>query len=140
VWTDSPTGIARRTLVNGEWDSLAFQSSTIPPFTTYANNPQAAVAPVTTPPGDFNGDGLVDGSDYSVWKSAFGSTTQLAADGNHDGTIDAADYAVWRSHLSAPSAMSSMALGVAEPSSLSLAVISLCVLWLVHVVHQKECV
>jgi hypothetical protein len=138
VWTDSPTGVARRTLVNGEWDSLAFQSSTTPPFTTYANNPQAAVAPITTLPGDFNGDGRVDADDFSVWKSAFGLTTQLVADGNHDGIVDAADYAIWRSHLSTASATSSTALGVAEPSSLSLALCSLCALCLVYLVHRKE--
>jgi hypothetical protein len=60
-------------------------------FTTY-------MIPALTP-GDFNGDGLVNVSDYNYWRSTFGSTTSLAADGNNDGVVDAADYVVWRSHV-----------------------------------------
>ena len=66
AWTDSPIGMASRTLADGSWDSWAFQSSTVPPFTTFANNPQATAAP---PGGDFNGDGRVDSADYDIWKT-----------------------------------------------------------------------
>jgi Dockerin type I domain len=138
AWVDSQQGMASRTLVDGAWDSWTFSPTFN--FMAFAQNPQAAVAPFTNPPGDFNGDGRVDANDYNVWKSAFGSTTQLAADGNHDGIVDAADYAVWRSHLSMSSAMSSTALGMAEPSSLLLAFCSLGGLWLIYLVHRKECV
>jgi hypothetical protein len=60
-----------------------------------------------TPPdlmfGDYSGDGTVGPEDYSVWKSNFGSTTQLAADGNGNGVVDAADYTIWRDNLGAGS-------------------------------------
>ena len=46
--------------------------------------------------GDYNGDGLVNAADYTVWRDTEGSTTQLAADGNGSGTIDEADYTVWQ--------------------------------------------
>ena len=56
--------------------------------------------------GDYNGDGVVDIDDLSVWSSTFGlsdgATTELVlADGNLDGVVDNADYAVWRNNLGA---------------------------------------
>ena len=50
-------------------------------------------------PGDFDSSGTVDNQDYNLWRSTFGSTTDLRADGNFNGTVDAADYIVWRDHL-----------------------------------------
>ncbi|TWT73578.1 Soluble aldose sugar dehydrogenase YliI precursor [Posidoniimonas polymericola] len=44
---------------------------------------------------DYNGDGLVDAADYTVWRDAV-ATNDLTADGNNDGVVDALDYAVWR--------------------------------------------
>ena len=42
--------------------------------------------------GDYNHDGIVDPTDYDVWKNSFGSTINLDADGNNNGIVDAADY------------------------------------------------
>ncbi len=50
---------------------------------------------------DYNRDSLVDAADYATWRSAYGSTTELAADGNGDNVVDAADYTVWRDSLAA---------------------------------------
>jgi ELWxxDGT repeat protein len=52
--------------------------------------------------GDYNGDRVVDLTDYNVWRDTFGSTTNLAADGNGDRVIDAADYVIWRSNYQSP--------------------------------------
>jgi hypothetical protein len=53
-------------------------------------------------PGDYNGDRVVDLTDYNVWRDTFGSTTNLAADGNGDRVIDAADYVLWRTNYQSP--------------------------------------
>ncbi|TWT36423.1 hypothetical protein KOR34_13280 [Posidoniimonas corsicana] len=47
-------------------------------------------------PGDYDADGFVTASDHALWRSTYGSTTDLRADGNRDGRVDAADYTVWR--------------------------------------------
>jgi hypothetical protein len=50
-------------------------------------------------PGDYNGDHVVDASDYTVWRDSLGSTTNLAADGNGDRVIDQQDFDVWSQHV-----------------------------------------
>lgn len=52
-------------------------------------------------PGDYNQDGSVDATDYTLWKNSFGTAGEdLLADGNNDGIVNLADYAIWRDHLS----------------------------------------
>ena len=47
--------------------------------------------------GDYNGNGIVDAADYSVWRDSLGSGGMgLAADGNNNGSIDDGDYTVWK--------------------------------------------
>ncbi len=58
---------------------------------------------ISTPLGDYNRDGLVDQSDYYVWRSDYGLTTHARSDGNKDGVVNAADYTVWRDNLGATS-------------------------------------
>ncbi|WP_145247414.1 hypothetical protein [Aeoliella mucimassa] len=49
--------------------------------------------------GDYNGDGIVNLADYTVWRDNLGSTTVLAADGNGNDVIDAGDYTVWKGNF-----------------------------------------
>lgn len=54
-------------------------------------------------PGDYDGSGLVDQADYNLWKSTFGSNSDLRADGNGNGAVDISDYTVWQDNLGATS-------------------------------------
>ncbi|MEM9185106.1 MAG: sulfatase-like hydrolase/transferase [Planctomycetota bacterium] len=51
--------------------------------------------------GDFNGDGVVDAADYTVWRDTLGSTTDFRADADGNQLIDAQDYLAWRSNFGA---------------------------------------
>jgi hypothetical protein len=84
----------------------------------------AAINPVF-PPGDFNGDQVVDAQDYNVWRGGFGTSVApgTGADGSGNGVIDAADYVVWRKNLIAGSGTGLVA--VPEPSALASSLVML---------------
>jgi hypothetical protein len=82
-----------------------------------------SVPPAPALPGDYNKDGLVDASDYVVWRKALNTNLlpYSGADGNGNGVADQADYGFWRAGfgetLLPPGASSgeSIATAVAEP-------------------------
>src|SRR5690606_32804211 len=51
--------------------------------------------------GDYNGDGVVDAGDYSVWRDTLGSTVNLAADGDGNGMVNQLDYNLWAANYGA---------------------------------------
>jgi GH18 family chitinase len=76
-----------------------------------AYDAKLALEPV---PGDYDGDRDVDIDDFNLWRSTFGSVTDLRADGNGDLVVNAGDYVIWRKH-SAPGGGSSAPASVPEP-------------------------
>jgi hypothetical protein len=71
--------------------------------------------------GDYSRDGVVDVTDYNLWRDRYGQQRSLSVtDGNDDGVVDAADYTIWRDNLTAPSS-----LEVPEPVALPLAVLAM---------------
>jgi hypothetical protein len=74
-------------------------------------------------PGDYNGNGIVDAADYTVWRDHFGQTFGLPnRDSNSHGPIGAPDYDFWKSHFGNHAGSGAGgAAGVPEPSSLALA-------------------
>lgn len=82
----------------------------------------------TTLTGDYNGNGIVDAADYTIWRDNLGSTTNLDADGDNSGTVDANDYIVWKNNFGSTAAAGSLAAGssaVPEPSSIALVLVML---------------
>ena len=85
-------------------------------------------------PGDFNGDGIVDAADYTVWRDNLGAADESAIMNRGDGLngVDEADYFVWRSNFgaSSPAAGQTSATATPEPSSLLLIVLGvLAIAW-----------
>src|SRR3972149_1584806 len=73
--------------------------------------------------GDFNGDALVNAADYDLWKSTFGSRTDLRADANLNFVVDAADYTIWRNQLRTMGSGSLAPRTVPEPESVLMAIV-----------------
>jgi hypothetical protein len=74
-------------------------------------------------PGDFNGDGSVDGGDLAVWEGDYGATSLSShADGDVDGDrdVDGADFLSWQ-RLVTGSPVDSVA--VPEPTSAAIFVV-----------------
>jgi hypothetical protein len=91
---------------------------------------------VSSLPGDYNSNGIVDAADFTVWRNTLGSVgMDLPADGNGNSVIDQADYIVWRQNFGASDGAASVANEsssiVPELTSLALARIAsvLVVLW-----------
>jgi hypothetical protein len=80
-------------------------------------------------PGDYNGNGIVDAADYTVWRDTLGSTTNLRANGDNTGAsagkIDQADYAIWKTNFGNHSGSGAATnAGVPEPATIALAMIA----------------
>ncbi len=52
-------------------------------------------------PGDYNGNGVVDAADYTLYRGTLGQSVMpfSGADGNGNGVIDTGDYNVWRANF-----------------------------------------
>ncbi len=82
-------------------------------------------------PGDYDGNGIVDAADYSIWRASLGENVTIGsgADGDRNGIIDEGDFSVWQTHFgdSAIAAAAKLAdVAVPEPTSLVLLLIGAC--------------
>ena len=87
------------------------------------------VAAPPTVPGDYNGNGIVDAPDYTVWRDTLGGTSNLAADGNGSSVIDAGDYNSWRARFGQSAGTGSEVIYRAVPESSTLVMILTIVSW-----------
>lgn len=99
------TQIKARILRNGEWSALT--------TATFAPAPVVVSA-------DFNGDAIVDGSDFLAWQRGFGIGTTAAqgdADGDHD--VDQNDLAAWKSQFGQTTTVALATMSVSVPDGAS---------------------
>ena len=75
-------------------------------------------------PGDYNGNGVVDGADYVVWRN--GGPLQNEVD--NPGTVNQADYTAWRARFGNSGAGSGLgdSAAVPEPATLLLSLVMIC--------------
>jgi autotransporter-associated beta strand protein len=77
--------------------------------------------PLLSHPGDFDGDGDVDGADFVAWQTNFpipSGATPAQGDADGDTDVDGADFAIWQNNF--PTSPSPGASPVPEPQSLIL--------------------
>jgi hypothetical protein len=73
---------------------------------------------------DFNGDTLINGSDFLVWQRGVGlsgQTNNQNGDANGDGSVNAADLTVWKSQFGTSISATPSVATVPEPATGSLA-------------------
>jgi hypothetical protein len=87
----------------------------------------SGVISITTPPGvsgDYNNNGVVDASDYVLWRNG----GPLANEVDTPGTVNAADYTAWQSRFgnssSGTGAGSTANTAIPEPTSLVLLILA----------------
>lgn len=82
------------------------------------HNPNGLITPGYIP-GDFNGDGLVGGADYTAWRNSYGQSVApwTGADGNGDGVVNNTDYVLWRRQMSLAGSGLGAGAAVPEPST-----------------------
>jgi hypothetical protein len=76
-------------------------------------------------PGDYNGNGKVDGADYVVWRNGGPLQNEVAT----IGSITAEDYTEWRSRFGNMAGAGLGADSVPEPSALALVILALVAIW-----------
>ena len=110
-WSDSES-------IGGESpvDANLFQGTT--------NDLQAFIVGPPELQGDYNGDGVVDAADYTVWRDSFLSIgSDLPADGDGDGFVGNSDYDLWAANFGESDLSTSTA--VPEPHALALLALGL---------------
>ncbi len=112
---------------------------------SYANPKPTLLVQYTVPvglTGDYNGDGIVDAADYTVWRDTLGDNVTLGtgADGDGDGTIGAGDYLAWKQNFGATSSGAlAQTATVPEPAAAMLFTIAVAAMLLNRPSPRRPC-
>jgi hypothetical protein len=105
-----------------------------------ANMVAANLVDVPQVPGDYNGDGVVNAADYTVWRDHLGSEVNTEIDGDKSGIVDEGDYEVWKQnfgqHAGAGALGGAGNAAVPEPATSVLALLATALLTLCHGRHR----
>ncbi|MBA4106104.1 MAG: hypothetical protein C0485_10120 [Pirellula sp.] len=92
---------------------------------------------------DFNGDSLVNGSDFLIWQKNLGMTVgaqKSNGDADGDGDVDAADLASWKGGFGVMAATAASVAAVPEPGAVALALSAVaCLLATRRSAHRESC-
>jgi len=131
IFPDDPSDVVRPAGVSQLAPLIGWSRDFTATGGNYAIALTGVVGTVAPPLGDYNGNGVVDAADYTVWRDTLGSTTDLRANGDDTGAsagvIDGADYAMWKLHFGQTAGIgtgagSSSKAAVPEPLSSALLV------------------
>jgi hypothetical protein len=92
--------------------------------------------------GDFNGDGIVNLADYTVWRDNLGANNEGVINnaGNGDNLVDAADYGLWKSNFGVGggslAGLTAGSAAVPEPGTFALAGVA--VLIAASIAHRSK--
>ena len=93
--------------------------------------------------GDFNGNGVVDAADYTVWRDHLGAADESSLMGNGDGMngVDAGDYNLWKTNFGMTAGSGAASAGaVPEPCAAVLMVFGLMTGCLSRFRRRKEAI
>ena len=99
-YLDAPMMVGDLYYIDNLIVTIQASSNPPPPVTSTPTPPISSTKTPTPPagkPGDANGDGKVDGSDYLVWVFNYGQNVSGPSKGdfNSDGKADGQDYLIW---------------------------------------------
>ncbi|WP_197530397.1 GH25 family lysozyme [Bythopirellula polymerisocia] len=110
----SKLSIDGTTLPIGTWGSVGSGAQFTTPLITGTGLLEVTS---TVSPGDFDGDGDVDGNDLTEWQAAYGNTA--GADADQDGDSDGQDFLTWQRNYTGSNLLTT-ATAVPEPSAICL--------------------
>ncbi|MDZ4659316.1 MAG: GH25 family lysozyme [Bythopirellula sp.] len=108
----------------GTWGAIGSAAQFTSPLITGTGLLQVTstiIAP--TIPGDFDGDGDVDGTDLAQWQDDYDANGESDAD--EDGDSDGRDFLIWQQNFTGPGPLTASAVAVPEPAAIALLLISL---------------
>lgn len=102
-------------------EATALESGSPADAGTYA--PRLRLDAVERPAGDFDGDGVVDAADLSLWRAGFGAhsnATRGHGDADGDGDVDGSDFLLWQRQATGAGLLAAASTTVPEPCTIGL--------------------